>query len=302
MNWIRENKFLSGFIAILVVGAGGLGYLLYTAWGSYSDVSDQYTSLAGALHTLQIRVPYPDQQNLVKYRAERDSLIDATHSLATSLSQMELPVDPMTPSAFQDRLRETVSAVVAKAGQSSATLPDHFSLDFDKYQTSPPSAEAAPALGRQLAALKIAVDILLDDRVDNIISLQRTPLPQESGRPGGGGGRREVSLVDKVPFEVRFTASQASFQKVLNDFAASSRQYFITRALLVENSDPKPKAKTSEAAPAVSLPVATGTDASVPGSPDTSGSNGFLTFIVGTEKVNVDMRIDMTTFNPPAHR
>ena len=37
------------------------------------------------------------------------------------------------------------------------------------------------------------------------------------------------------PFEIRFVANQPAFQKVLNDFAASSKQFFITRTLIIEN-------------------------------------------------------------------
>jgi hypothetical protein len=302
MNWIKENKFLSGFIGILIVGAGVLGYLLYTAWGTYSDVSDQYTAQADALKQLQARVPYPDQANLAKYKTERDDLIDATHDLATSLSKMVLPIVEMSPSAFQDRLRDTLSAVSAEAAQNNVKLPEHFSMDFERYQTSPPSAEAAGPLGRQMAALKIVMDILIHEHVDTVISLQRAPLPQEAaaaapsrergGRAGPENAGAAGGLVEKYPFEIQFSANQPSFQKVLNDLAASTDQFFITRTLLVENSDPKPVAKQVPGAPtpAPAQPAA-GSDA--------ESGGGFLKFIVGTEKLNVAMRIDMVAFNPP---
>jgi len=333
MNWIRENKFLTGFIAVMVIGAGVLGYLLYSAWGTYSDVTDQYTEQANKLHTLQIRVPYPDDANLAKYTAERDDFIDATHGLATDLSKMVLPVEDLTPSAFQDRLRDTASTVVAKAEKEGVKLPPGFALDFSKYQTSPPTAEAAGPLGRQLAALEIATDILLDEHVDSIASLTRTPLSQEGGAaagaggPGGGGGFGRGGggggggfgrgggggggggaggrggrggggggaggLVEHYPFEVRFTANQAAFQKVLNDFAASEKQFFITRTLLVENTNPKPVSKDQGAA-AAATPATTGTDSGTPGAPA-----AYLTFIVGTEKLDVAMRVDIVAFNPP---
>lgn len=198
MNWIKENKFLSGFIGILIVGAGVLGYLLYTAWGTYSDVSDQYTAQADALKQLQARVPYPDQANLAKYKTERDDLIDATHDLATSLSKMVLPIVEMSPSAFQDRLRDTLSAVSAEAAQNNVKLPEHFSMDFERYQTSPPSAEAAGPLGRQMAALKIVMDILIHEHVDTVISLQRTPLPQEAAAAAPSRERGDAP-VPKMP-------------------------------------------------------------------------------------------------------
>jgi uncharacterized membrane protein YgcG len=319
MNWIRENKFLTGFIAVMVICTGVLGYFLYTAWGAYDDVTDTYTEQASALHQLQTRIPYPDETNLAKYKQEQGDFVDATHDLATNLAAMTLPVEDLTPSAFQDRLRDTVSSVLADAAKAGVKLPDHFYMDFDKYQTSPPaSAEVAAQLGRQLAALKLAVEIAINEHVDSISKLQRIPLPQEggaegghSGGPGGGGfggggfgggpgGRRAAGgggngLVEKFPFDLEFVSSQPVFQKVLNDFAASSKQFFITRTLLVENTNPKPIAKDS-ATPAP--PATTGTDAGAGAAPD--NTSGRLTFLVGTEKLDVAMRIDIVAFNPPA--
>ncbi|MGA3170466.1 MAG: Amuc_1100 family pilus-like protein [Chthoniobacteraceae bacterium] len=350
MNWIRENKFLAGFLAVVVIGAGALGYLLYTAYSNYSDVTDQYNEQAGALQQLQARVPYPDEQNLAKYRAERDDLIDATHNLATTLSQMELPVEEMSPSEFQDRLRQASTELAARANKAGVKLPAGtngapYALDFDQYTTQPPPAAASAQLGRQLTATVMAMDILVDDHVDEVTSLKRTRLSEETGGGGaggggrggrgggggrggrygrrggggggggfggggggggggfgggggGGGGGEEGGLVDKVPFDVQFTSSQQAFQKVLNDFAASNKQFFITRTLVVENSNPAPVSKST---PDNSSPSPSSSPTPAPGQPGTSGSSGggSLSFIVGTEKVNVAMRIDMVTFNPP---
>lgn len=308
MNWIKENKFLAGFIAVVVVGCGALGYLLYTAYGAYGDISDQYNQQAGELHRLQSLTPFPDQANLAKYQAERDDLIDATGTLATSLSQMVLPVVEMSPSAFQDHLRDTVSAIVSRAGQIGVKLPEKFSLDFEKYESQPPPAAAAGPLGRQLAALQVAMNILLDEHVDAVSSLQRTPLPQETGGGGTGGGRGGRGggpLVEKNPFEIRFTANQPSFQKVLNDFAASTKQFFITRTLIIENTDPKPVSKSSDLNPPAGggAPVAAG-PAAVVAEPGAAAGTGTveanrLHFIVGTEKLTVAMRIDIVSFNQP---
>ena len=47
MNWIRENKFLAVFFAVLVVGAGVLGYLLFSASGSFSEGPKTFENLVG---------------------------------------------------------------------------------------------------------------------------------------------------------------------------------------------------------------------------------------------------------------
>jgi hypothetical protein len=165
-----------------------------------------------------------------------------------------------------------------------------------------------------MAALKIVMDILINEHVDSVTSVQRAPLPQENaggaahaergGRGGGAGagaGNTE-GLVEKFPFEVQFSANQPSFQKVLNDLAASTKQFFITRTLLIANSDPRPvpKGSTATPAPAPAQPFigtpAAGSEAA--NALDATGGS-YLKFIVGTEKLNVAMRIDMVTFNPP---
>jgi hypothetical protein len=107
--------------------------------------------------------------------------------------------------------------------------------------------------------------------------------------------------VDTFPFEVRFTSSQPAFQKVLNDFAASNKQFFITRTLLIQNSNPKPVSKADAAA--LSTPAPTPASSPAPGTPDNSAAAAppsDLTFIVGTEKLDVALRVDMVVFNPPA--
>jgi len=324
MNWIRENKFLAGFIAVVLIGAGALGYLLYTAWSTYSDASDEYTATASSLKQLQERVPYPDLGNLKKYRTQQEGLIAATGTLATSLSQMVLPVVEITPSAFQDRLREISNATAAKAARTGVKIPEHFALDFDQYQIQPPAAAAAGPLGRQLEALNLAVNILIDAHVDDITGLQRVRLAEEtSAHPnqhgGSGGGGMKVGphgpggnnaadgsdLVEKIPFEIRFTSSQPAFQKVIDDFAGSSKQFFITRTLMLDNSNPKPISKAS----AEAATAATGAAAVAAGQPGfqvgpqvlasgTAGGN-YLSFLVGTEKLLVTMQIDMVVFHPP---
>jgi hypothetical protein len=221
---------------------------------------------------------------------------------------MVLPVEELTPSGFQDRLRATVSSIVSTAGRTGVKLPENFSIDFDKYQKQPPPAAAAGPLGRQLAALEIVMNFLLAEHVDSVTSLQRSPLPQESG--GGARtahGAASVNLVEKVPFEIRFTANQPSFQRVLNDFAASSKQFFITRTLVIENTDPKAVAKTVSAPAAAPTPGQFGMPTPAPGQfgappPPAEGAGGsnYLSYIVGTEKLDVAMEVDILAFNPPA--
>src|SRR5437870_12661765 len=121
MNWIRENKFLTVFFAVLAVGAGVLGYLLYSASGAFSEISDTYNTKVTELKRLQALAPYPDAGNLKKLRDQKEAYAEAVSNLRKSLMALQFPVESVTPEQFQDKLRATVSKIVEKAGNASVT-------------------------------------------------------------------------------------------------------------------------------------------------------------------------------------
>src|SRR5215210_7330256 len=163
MDWIRENKFLTGFFAAVAVGAAVLGFLMFSARARHAEVHDQYTQQATELHRLQTLPLYPDEASLKKLRDQHQAVTSATVALQTSLNAMEFPVQPMTPEQFQDRLRASVSAATDKAKANGAKLPDRFYMGFDTYQATLPRPEAAPLLGRELQAIEFVVNALLDN-------------------------------------------------------------------------------------------------------------------------------------------
>ena len=88
MAWIRNNKFLAGFFAVVILGAGGLGYLLYTSLDHYNEVSQQYDSQVKELQRLEAKDPFPNQENLTKYEAVRDNYRQAVDDLQNKLASL----------------------------------------------------------------------------------------------------------------------------------------------------------------------------------------------------------------------
>ena len=68
MNWVKENKFLTGFIVVMLIGIGVLGYEVYSASSAYDDATDGYTKAAGEYNRLRHLVPFPNKQNLAGLR------------------------------------------------------------------------------------------------------------------------------------------------------------------------------------------------------------------------------------------
>lgn len=323
MNWIQENKFLSGFLAAVIVGVGVFGYLLYSAMGAHEEISTRYTQQAAELKRLQGLQPYPDEENLKKVRDQKQAVTDATATLRATLSTMEFPVQPMTPEQFQDRLRAAVTDLTTKMKAANIQPPktDRFYMGFEEYQATLPKPEAAPLLGRQLQAIDFVLNVLVNNKVDALNAVRRTPLPEEglpgatgapspaatgpgaaaktAGKSGPGGAKQE--LVSKLPFEVEFTSDQAKLRKSLNDIVSSKQQFYIVRSLVVSNE--------KQAGPPKAEPTPVGGDVAAPPPTDASGSPApaaspspaaQLRFVLGTEKVNVGMRVDVVSFAPAA--
>ena len=281
MNWIKENKFLTGFLALLVAGAAALVYFLMAWQGSFTEASDNYYKQAEELKRLQSLVPYPDEGNLKQMREKKDEYVAGIAKLVGELRTYEVPVEQVKPEEFQDILKKTVDAVIEKADHG--VLPAKFYLGFDVYQTKPPgSPQTAAALARELKAIDLLVNILINAKVTAITDVKRFPIPEETDPKAAA----RKQLVSKVPVEITFIGEQGRLRKALDEIVSSSKQFFILRSLAVRNEKERGPARGE-------MNVQ---QAGAPGADDTQK----LKIIVGTEKLSVTARLEIVDFAPPA--
>ncbi len=313
MDWIRKNKFLSGFLAFVVVGAGVLIYLLVTQMGTYDQVSQDYEAAVKEIQRLDGLEPYPapagerDLENLRKKAAA--SVTD----LQTRLAAYEPPPEKadFKPIDFQDKLRRVVDEVSQAAATARVELPKDFYMGFEQYRGAPPEAAAAPVLSRELDAIQDLLMVLINKRVTVLSAIKRAPLPQETGgnpvaapapasRTSGAkpAASAAADSVSRVPVTVAFKCQPSSFREALDELVTSKR-LFLVRAVQIKNdADAGPK----KAASALVEPSAP-TPAPVPGAPDTTAAapaeKPSLRYIVGLEGLNVTMRIEIVRVSPP---
>ena len=278
MNWIRENKFIAGFLGFVIVAALGLGFLLWQAMGNFSDVDAAYKDQVDKLTALQSQVPFPNQQNLKTYKEQDEELNTANTALMADLATHEFPLEPMTPEQFQDKLRTAVNEVAEKAKDNKITIPDKFAMGFDRYLTETPNKDAAAPLGRQLTAIEFIINELLDSRIDSITKpIDRPPLPEESGQ------KPSKNSVVKHPFEITFISEQGRFRKVLNDTVSNSKQLYVVRLIQIKNQVPTSPLKVAQGAAAG------------------GATDNHLKYIFGAEKLEVVMKLEVIDFiSPPA--
>ncbi len=319
MNWIKENKFLFGFLVVVALGVGAGGWFVMGAKGRYDEAVSDYQRRVGELNRLQRLPTFPNQKNLDKIVAQQTEVNAEVSALANSLTAQQIPVEELTPEGFQDKLKASVTAVKAKASQSSPVvkMPEpKFFLGFDPYENAPPAKEAAAVLGRELKAIEWLCNQAIESKITEIKRLEREPLPEEKGRvkvqekkpatpakgaPGKpdatakGGARYEI---EKHRIEFVFVADQARFRKLLNLIVGNKTQFFIPRLVGVKNENSKAPSRAVAAveAPPAAEPVAgaapppepTGAVAAVPAPPATVS-----TYIVGEEKVEVTLILEL---------
>ena len=71
MDWIKENKFISGLLGITILLAGVICYFGYAEGGAFDEKMSEYSGKKGSYTTLVNAKPYPDAQNL---QARQDNI------------------------------------------------------------------------------------------------------------------------------------------------------------------------------------------------------------------------------------
>ena len=310
MNWFKENPFLSGLLAVTVVAAGVLTFLLIQSWTAFTEATDSYTSAVENLHRLESRVPFPNDENLKAVRAGFDEYKAKVGELRSKLAKMEIPVDDkVTPQMFQDALRAAVNGIREKAKANNVAIPEKFYLGFDQYESELPSLQATPQLNREMLVLQSLVTRLIDYKIQSLDEIKRSPLPQEeSAAPqkadGQGPGKKPDSQASPVllryPVDLAFTAEQSKFRIAFNSLLGAD-QFLIPRSVTLQNSAPDgPSRKSTEpaAAPAAS---ADGSAAPAAGAAPAAPAAPSLQIIFGRELVKADIRLEILDFiEPPA--
>lgn len=327
---MKQNKFLTGLIIVTVLGAGAFGFLLFQAKSKYNEALESYSAKASELTTLQAGKPFPDEANYKKMLELQKSHQGAINALQRELAAAEIPLKPLTPVEFQDKLKATLDRIREAAAKQNVALAKEkpFNLGFDKYLTEPPKEEAAAPLGRMLEAMEKATLELIKTSPAEIRNVNRIPLAEE-GLPGqrtaaatpaparGGSGSRntqsaapEKPLVQRYPFEIQFVAQEPKVRVFLNAMVSNKEQFYIPAAISILNQQPSGPAKTApglEVPPPVPVPDpnANPDGQADPAAADPSISAAAATpaavtkFIVGEERLDVLARFEYVDFADP---
>ena len=286
MSWITQNKFLAGFGIVMLAGVVAFGYLTYSAMDRYNTADTEYQDALKELQRLHEGHPYPEIANREKIVAQKAAYQEKIAAFQKHLADTVLPVETLSPTEFQDKLKETVARVTAKAaGDAHVNLTpeksaEKFYMGFPEYSQKPPEKTLVPQLSRELAAFESIINLMLAAKNVSILELKRDETKE--GAAAAATPRTEKKSIRRSGFTLKFGSSDAAFRSILNGIVGNKEHFFIVRQIAVHNS--------TQQAPEKKF------DAPRPGEAKGSGS---FEYIFGTETVVATLDIELLDFAKP---
>lgn len=250
MDWIRDNKFLAGYIAVFVVVGALLGYLLVSARSAYLTTIEDYQNTSQMVGNLSGKDLYPDEETLKLVQDESGELRDAVNKLHEELLGYNRPLDvTMTGGGFQQKLTQRVVGLKKRSVLEGVKLDDGFSLGLDRYTAELPNEKAVPDLNFHLESLDYLANALFDAGVDSIEVFQRIPLAIEEGesaeakseddaKDGKDEATSAADYIRRYPVRICVKGRPETLETFMNGIAnAPKEEFFFNVQYLTINNE-----------------------------------------------------------------
>lgn len=327
MSWIQENRFAAGLGGITAVAAAGLIFWGLSGNSAYNSAKEEYASAASDVERMENERLYPNDDNLSEKKKAVEQYEKSVASLQKAFDAFRAPTPAnVDPDAFNDALIKAKDVATKAFTESKTEFPAEFFLGFEAYTNSPVKREATGILSFEMEAISNLAANLATAAPSKLLNIYRAPLPEEDGKTFDAKGRSFRAL----PLEISFNGTETSLRKFLSSLDDSGKFYYVIRSMRVANEKIKaPTAadgafKTEEpasggagaagggsdpfggasgggfvlppddsAAPAGDKPAETPAPAVAPAA---GGEGVILQQVLGSEKINAFIRLDIIQF------
>ena len=310
-----------GFAALIMVG--GSGYFAFDSLTIETESVEAVSALSEKIEKFN-KSPNPPTETYLKTLIDQKTELNLKiEGLQTRARAVDIPTEDLSPEDFQKNLNQKAQSVAEKASKESIQIPADFYLDFNQYLQKLPSKELTPFMGRQLAAVGLLMDILLDSSPLELKSFERktpdkipddtlpevatdsqsNPSPQASTAAQSKikAGKSEPPPPHKASlsaqtFDLVFTTRPERLRSFLNAVSSEEKAFFIVRNLRVSNSKQKGPSKNLEPQAGDTNGSAIETTALDP--LNSTSTEPASPYIVGEEHIEVRASIDLVALAP----
>jgi hypothetical protein len=325
MSWIQENRFAAGLGGITAVAAAGLIAWAVTAGKGYTKAKEDYDTTAQEVDKMVKGPVFPNDENLSgKEKAVKDYK-ESVAKLEQAFDKFRAPTPAnIEPGDFNDAVKKALEAATKAITDAKGEVPADFFIGFEAYKDAPARKEATGILSFELEAISNLFTSLAASGPAKVLNVHRPLLEEEEGRVFDGKGKSYRAL----PVEIAFNGKEEVLRKFLSSLDDSGKYYYVIRSVRIINERLKAPTtadaafKTEEAssdggtaAPAAdpfggaggfvlpgegdaaaAPPAADAAPAPAPAAEAAPAGGVILQEVLGSEKINVFLRIDIIQF------
>lgn len=325
MNF-QENKFPIVLGVVTAVAAGGLIFWSMKSGSRYEAAKQDFDQADSKIRSLMSGPVDPTPDNLVGKKKAVENYEEAVAELQQAFDPLRRPeLVNVEPSAFTDELIAARGRLQKAFEEAGTEIPEAFFLGHGRFSDTPPLQKDTGVLMFELGAFEELFTKLAKaapSSLDNVF-WPGIPEPPEDGD------------VVAHPIEITFTGSESSVRAFLSALDDGGKHYHAVRVMRVKNErDTAPNASDARFEETSPEPAAGGNAAdpfggagfvfpedTEPAAPDDGGtapeevpeeapapepepepetdSSEILKQVLGTEKVQVFLRIDVLQFLEP---
>lgn len=238
---------------VFVLCAGGLGFMLYSAWSEKVEAEEELQSQTDTFTRLNEAPVFPSRKSIESVKSNESSYVAWYDSALAFAARGDKVLPSETPPIFKQRLQAEVRRMFAlEGGVEGHIAAPTFLFGFEQYLGEGgvlPKDSDVPRLAIQLDTIVQVVDIFAEAGILEVKTIQRiepkvdedteeaTPKNKKKNvRKGGDDADDEAKeLVLQYAFE--FTTRPAALVKVLNSLTASERFMTVKNLSFRETAD-----------------------------------------------------------------
>lgn len=287
-RWLRDNLSVLIFTVVFLVVLGGSLWFLREAMRAQKQVIEDLDSQQRELSNLRNLPTFPSKENIDLVKQDYVAVAALYQSMRQAAARTVLSPPPLEREVdFSQWVRQTVAGLERQAQAQQVSIPRNFFWGFGRYAAAfpcrnpPLRAEDCKLLlaqlAKQLRAIELLGQILIEEGVDAISGVRRTEI--ESGGESSESLPVPVqndpkALYHTYPFELQFVADTDTLRKVINRLV-TAESLFVIRNIRIDSTAVASKGTGATAQPA-------------PGEPPRQ--------IEGNRRLNVTLRLDLVEF------
>jgi len=324
-----QNKFLIGYGAATVVGAGILTYLCLGASSAHDEQASQLQAKTDAVARLKGKPLFPKQENVAKKKEQVNAYSAEVDKLHQAMLAYQKPLNTaVTPDDVRTKLGKYKAQLQALAQGRKIELPGNFDLGLDRYMNAAPLQAATPQVDCVVESVNtllntvfrrlitkldlINVPEMAYEKADAPAAGTKKPGATAAPKPATGSASakskeappalEEDKVFKRYHVYISFTGPEKSVADAVNEIATigDGGPFFVINNLRIENDT---KAGPQRSAGFTASPLQQTVDPNAPPLPAGQEPKQVMVdarYILGNEKVTAFLDLDLLRFEEPA--